>query len=142
MRLSNLIKSLFFLLPLLEIAGFIFVGSWIGVLPTLLLIVFTTLIGLLVLRTQGFVILMQMQRKLNAGEHPSTEVFHGVLLMFAGFLLFLPGFITDIVGLFLLIPPIRSLILHWLVKVGVVLPGPKTGRTIEGEWRHEDNHKK
>ncbi len=152
MRVGNILKTFIFALPILEIAGFIIVGSWIGVIPTLLLIILTSALGIFVLRIQGFVTLAQMQKKLQAGEHPAIEAMSGTLLMFAGFLLFLPGFITDIIGLLLLIPIIRLGVLHWMLKSGVVKDRPKRpatrptkrfdkGRTIEGEW-HEDEEKK
>ncbi len=69
--------------------------------------------------------------------------------MLGGLLLVIPGFITDVAGLLLLIPVVRVLILQWLKAAGVLLPGPKSikpsrsrhGRTIEGEWRRENNKK-
>jgi len=149
MNIFRLVKIFIFLLPLLEIAGFIIVGSWIGVLPTLLLIVITTILGFFILRIQGFVTLMQVQRRVQRGEHPAIEVLSGALLMLGGLLLVIPGFITDIAGLLLLIPAVRMLILRWLEAAGVLLPGLKGtkssrrrhSRTIEGEWRRENNKK-
>ena len=144
----RIVKIFLFLLPLLEIAGFILVGGWIGVLPTLLLIVCTTILGFAILRLQGFMTLMQIQRRINAGEHPGVDVMDVALLMFGGFLLIIPGFITDIVGLLLLIPALRSLILRKLVAGGVLTPGPvgtkprsSRGRIIEGEYKREDKKK-
>jgi UPF0716 protein FxsA len=149
MRFSQLLKIFLFLLPLLEIAGFIIVGGWIGVVPTLLLIVMTTVLGFVMLRVQGFLTLMQVQRRIQAGEHPAMDVLGGALLMLGGLLLILPGFITDIIGLLLLVPMVRDLVLKWLVKVGVLVAGPVNpqeqefihGRTIEGEYRRENKKK-
>lgn len=149
MRFSQLLKIFLFLLPLLEIAGFIIVGGWIGVVPTLLLIVMTTILGFAILRTQGFLTLMKVQRRIQAGEHPAVDVLGGALLMLGGLLLIIPGFITDIMGLLLLIPAVRDLVLKWLVKAGVLVAGPVEsqeqepvqGRTIEGEF-HRENKKK
>ena len=148
MRISPVIKVILLLLPFLEIAGFIIVGNWIGVLPTLLIIVATTILGFAILRMQGFITLMQMQRQMAAGEHPALNVLDMTLLMLGGLLLVIPGFITDIIGLLLLFPIVRKLLLHWLVKIGVIIPGsakPKTqvhGRVIEGEFKHERKNKK
>jgi UPF0716 protein FxsA len=146
MNIFRLVKVFLYLLPLLEIAGFIIVGGWIGVLPTLLLIIITAILGLFILRIQGFVTLMHVQRRVQRGEHPATEVLSGALLMLGGLLLVIPGFITDIAGLLLLIPVVRILVLRWLEAAGILLPGPRTkpsrrrhGRTIEGEWRRENN---
>jgi len=148
MRISQLFRIFLFLLPLLEIAGFILVGGWIGVLPTLLLIVITTILGFVILRTQGFMTLMKVQRRLQAGEHPALDVLGGALLMLGGLLLVLPGFITDIIGLFLLIPVVRDLVLKRLVGAGVLVSGPVKptvkpvqGRTIEGEFKRENKKK-
>ena len=90
MNIFRLVKIFIFLLPLLEIAGFIIVGGWIGVLPTLLLIVITTILGFFILRIQGFVTLMQVQRRVQRGEHPAAEVLSGALLMLGGLLLVIP----------------------------------------------------
>jgi len=144
----RIVKIFLFLLPLLEIAGFIVVGGWIGVLPTLLLIICTTILGFAILRIKGFMTLMQIQRQINAGEHPRTDVMDISLLMFGGFLLIIPGFITDIAGLLLLIPALRVFILRKLVAGGVLAAGkgeakpkPPSGRVIEGEFKREDKKK-
>lgn len=133
---------------LAEIVVFIIVGRWIGVFTTILLIVFSTFLGLSVLRVQGFVSLIGMQRRINAGEHPAINVLDATLMMFGGLLLIVPGFITDIIGLFLLIPQVRSLILRWLVAVGILVPGPietdillYNNFTIEGEFKKEEYDK-
>ena len=148
MRKLSITRSLLWLLPLLEIAGFIIVGGWIGVLPTLLLIVTTTIVGLAILRVQGFMTLLQIQRRMQAGEQPANEVLDTTLLMLGGFLLVIPGFITDAIGLLLLIPKIRSWLLRWLVAKGILVPGPGgaqpppvSGRVIEGEFRREAKKK-
>ena len=142
-------KIILLLLPLLEIAGFIVVGNWIGVLATLSLIVITTLIGLFILRTQGFATLIQLQRRLHAGEHTAKNALEGALLMFGGLLLIIPGFITDIAGILLLIPVIRILTLRWLIKARILPSDNQTrkqqrysrGKIIEGEWRREHDKK-
>ncbi|MCK4607971.1 MAG: FxsA family protein [Gammaproteobacteria bacterium] len=149
-RISKIIRVLVFLLPLLEIAGFIVVGSWLGVLPTLLLIVLTTFLGFFVIRTQGFMTMLQVQRRVQAGEHPAQDVLGGALLMFGGVLLVLPGFITDIMGFLLLIPAVRGLVLRLLVHASILSSGPAgadsraeppSGRTIEGEFQRADKKK-
>lgn len=145
MQLNKTIKPLMMLLPLLEIAGFIIVGRWIGVLATLMLIVFTTIVGLFVLRFQGLMTLAQMHRRMSAGEHPAVDALGSALLMFGGLLLLIPGFITDTMGVLLLIPTIRSLIIRWLYKSSIlqpsVAPGGKkdTRRVIDAEFHREDD---
>lgn len=94
-------------LPLLEIALFIEVGGWIGLWPTLALIVLTAVIGAWMLRQQGFAVLMRAQRQLAEGALPVVEVFEGLCLVIAGALLLTPGFFTDALGAILLVPAVR-----------------------------------
>ena len=93
--------------PLLEIALFIEVGGWIGLWPTLALIVLTAVIGAGMLRQQGLSVLMRAQRQLAEGALPVLAVFEGLCLVLAGALLLTPGFFTDAVGGVLLVPAVR-----------------------------------
>jgi UPF0716 protein FxsA len=97
------------ILPLIEIAGFVLVGSHTGVLPTIALVILTGMAGGLLLRWQGLGTLDRIRRQLQAGRDPSRELAHAVMIVFAGILLLIPGFFTDIIGLLLFIPPVRDL---------------------------------
>lgn len=109
------------LLPLLEIAGFIIVGDALGVGPTLLLIVASAVLGMLLLRHHGIDTLRRAQARMDRGEPPLREAFDGLCLALAGVLLFVPGFLTDILGLLLFLPPVRS----WLFgRVSKAIVGP------------------
>jgi len=103
-------------LPLIEIALFIVIGQAIGVLPTLLGIVLTGLIGALVLRWQGLATLREMQIRLQRGEMPARQMGDAMLIGFAGLLLLLPGYFTDLIGLLLLVPWTRELIYRLLAR--------------------------
>ena len=92
------------LLPLIEIAMFIWVGGLIGVFPTILLTVITALAGTVMLRQQGLSLLMRMQTELDAGRTPGNEVMQGAMIVLASILLLIPGFVTDAIGLLLFIP--------------------------------------
>jgi UPF0716 protein FxsA len=142
MRISA-IPLLLLSLPLFEIAGFVFVGRLIGVLPTLALVIATGIAGTILLRVQGFGILQRIRREVQAGRDPSRELAHGVMVLIAGVLLLIPGFFTDILGLLLFLSPVRDL--GWRLvrsRVGLVagfgLPGggfdppgsDKHGKTI------------
>jgi UPF0716 protein FxsA len=96
-------------LPLLEIAGFVVVGGALGVLPTLALVIATSIAGSLLLRIQGFGTLSRIRRMLETGGDPGREVAHGVMIMAAGILLIIPGFVTDLLGVLLFLPPVRDL---------------------------------
>jgi UPF0716 protein FxsA len=93
--------------PLIEIALFIEVGGWIGLWPTLALVVLTAVIGAWMLRQQGLSVLMRAQRQLAEGALPVVEVFEGLCLVIAGALLLTPGFFTDALGAVLLVPAVR-----------------------------------
>lgn len=94
-----------------ELAVIINVGAEIGAGLTLVAIVATAVIGLWLVRLQGFEVYRKMTLTLQAGKSPVEEMLHGVLLLFAGVFLIVPGFITDAFGALLLIPPFRSLII-------------------------------
>jgi UPF0716 protein FxsA len=96
-------------LPFLEIAGFIVVGSKIGVLATLGLVFLSIFVGVFLLRLQGFGLIQKIREETAAGRTPKRELVHGVMLVFAAFLLIIPGFITDIIGLLLFIPAVRDI---------------------------------
>ena len=110
MRIFRLLKYSFLALALLEIIGFILVGKWIGVFPTILLIIATTAFGIFTVRHLGFTMAYETMRRMHRGGlPPETDMMQG-WLMFGGFLLILPGFITDTIGIILLFRPVR----HWL----------------------------
>lgn len=96
-------------LPLIEIAVFVLVGSQIGVLPTIGLVVLSGIAGGILLRIQGFGILSRIRQQVEAGRDPGRELAHGVMILLAGILLLIPGFVTDILGILLFIPQIRDL---------------------------------
>lgn len=95
-------------LPFLEIAGFVVVGQQIGLFYTLALVVAAGVLGAVLLRVQGFGVMTRVRRELDAGGDPSRELAHGAMILLAGVLLLIPGFITDIVGLLLFLPPVRN----------------------------------
>ena len=86
------------------------VGGRIGALPTIALTVLTAVLGLSIVRVQGLTILGRMQTSLSRGEPPVAELVHGFFLLIAGVCLFIPGFVSDGIGILLLIPPIRALV--------------------------------
>ena len=101
---------IFILVPIAELYVIIKVGGAIGVLPTLALLLADALLGSMLLRHQGRAAWIRFNRALAEGRLPHKEVFDGVLVVIGGTLLLTPGFLTDIVGLILLIPPTRALV--------------------------------
>ncbi|MFC7702648.1 FxsA family protein [Plastorhodobacter daqingensis] len=99
--------ALFIAVPLIEIALFIQIGGWLTLWPTLAIVVLTALIGTALVRQQGRQTLMDLRGALAELRDPSAPLAHGALLLLAGALLLTPGFLTDAVGLLLLVPPFR-----------------------------------
>jgi len=124
---------LFLLYPLAEIALFILVGRAIGVLPTLGLVVASSVIGMTMLREAGLATAIRLER---ARDAPARILAEGGTRMLAGLLLLIPGFLTDLVAAAILIPGVRRAVAARFV------PGSAQGRTrqpvIEGEFRRLD----
>lgn len=106
--MARWLPFLFLSLPIAEIATFIVVGGAIGVLPTIALVLLAAFAGVAVIRRQGVQTLGRLQASLDSGGDPSGPLAHGALLFIAGVLLVIPGFLTDIVGLLLLVPAVRA----------------------------------
>jgi UPF0716 protein FxsA len=105
-----LLFLLFIVLPLAELYVIIQVGQAIGVWPTLALLLAGGFIGASLARSQGRLVWQRFNEAMAAGQVPAREVFEGAMVMFGGALLLSPGFLTDIVGIMLLIPPGRALV--------------------------------
>jgi UPF0716 protein FxsA len=104
----RMLPFLFLALPVLEIAVFITVGSQIGVLPTIGLVLATAVAGATLLRVQGFSVLARIRMQMEAGALPGRELGNGAMILAAGLLLITPGFVTDTLGLLLFIPAVRE----------------------------------
>ncbi|KAB0548282.1 membrane protein FxsA [Pseudomonas argentinensis] len=103
---------LFLLFPILELAVLISVGSAIGVLPTIGLVILTSIFGGLMLRIAGITTAWRARERLARGEMPDQEVLQGLMMAVGGGLLLLPGFISDAIGILCLLPFTR----RWLVE--------------------------
>jgi UPF0716 protein FxsA len=134
--------------PLVELYFLIQVGSVIGALPTIALSVLTAVIGGALVRMQGLAVVMRVRDAMDRGETPALELMDGAVLLACGFLLLLPGFVTDIVGFLLLIPPLRRALILRYVDVLPVAPSADDGfgkrrghhrpRIIDADYRRED----
>jgi UPF0716 protein FxsA len=101
---------IFIVVPLAELFVIIEVGQWIGVWPTIALLFLDSILGAMLLRHQGRAAWLRFNGALAERRIPHREVFDGALIIFGGALLLTPGFITDVVGLALLLPPTRAAI--------------------------------
>ena len=102
--------AVFIVLPIIEIALFIWVGGLIGVGATLLLVLASAILGMAMLRSQGFAQLQRLQASFEGRGDPAAPLAHGAMILLSGILLIIPGFFTDALGLALLIPAVRNLV--------------------------------
>ena len=139
----NTVLILIIGIPLIEIYLFIKIGSQIGAFNTVLLILTTAVIGVAYARYEGFNTLKSGIGELVKNEIPVYEIISGATLAFAAFLLILPGFATDLVGILLVIPFTRKIILSRFVKKNINKK-EKKNNYIEGDYEDisDDNDKK
>ncbi|MBZ0057935.1 MULTISPECIES: FxsA family protein [unclassified Leclercia] len=138
-----------FLYVYIEISIFIQVAHVLGVLLTLILVIFTSVIGMSLVRNQGFKNFLLMQQKMAAGESPAAEMIKSVSLIIGGILLIIPGFFTDFLGLLLLVPPVQKLLTLKLMPHlrfnrmpgGGFSTGTGGGETFDGEYQRKDDQR-
>jgi len=130
---------LFILVPLAELAVIIAVGKAVGVLATLLMLLAFSLFGAWLAKREGLAAWRRFQLAMAEGRVPTREVADGAMILLAGALLLTPGFLTDLVGLVLLVPPSRALARRWApalarrrafrrrTRITVTGPGPGAG---------------
>lgn len=139
-------------MPLIELWFIIRVGSSIGGLATIALLLGAGILGMNLLRLQGFNTLTKLDQRLQRGELPAVEILESFALSFAAFLLIIPGFITDLLAIPLLIPPLRRWLVRRFLSTGFYAqrytshqntsphaPYRYDSDIIEGEYRREDD---
>lgn len=135
---------LFIIVPLFEMIVLIEVGSIIGAIPTVFLVVLTATLGIWLLKLEGMQTWARVQKKLAQGAIPETELLEGIMLIVGGALLLTPGFVTDSIGFICLLPGLRQPIARWMIRQAVFRSFNNTSNTtsqtkiIEGEFRRED----
>ena len=145
MKVFQLLLLVILIIPFAEIYLLLQVGSIIGALPTIFLVVFTAVLGAWLLRQQGFATFRQFQENLAQGVIPAYEMIEGPIILLGGILLLTPGFITDILGFACLIRPLRKkiaqyVIEHHLIQAGGTFQQERAAEKniLEGEFRKED----
>lgn len=122
MRLRSTLFVLFFVTPLVEIALFVMIGSRIGFAATVGIVLVTAVAGTMLVSRQGRSTWLRVQTEFARGAFPAAQLAHGAMILVAGALLVTPGFMTDAVGLALLIPAVRESLRVWAVRR--YSPGP------------------
>lgn len=139
-----------FLYVYIEISIFIQVAHVFGVLLTLVLVIFTSILGMSLVRNQGLRNFIAMQQKIESGESPAKEMVKSISIVIAGVLLILPGFLTDFLGLLFLLPPVQKLLtlrllphLHFTRTPGGFGGGFSNdqGNTFDGEFQRKEDER-
>jgi len=104
----------FTIIPFIEIYFLIKIGSYLGAFNTVLIVILTAFLGALLARYQGFQTMLRVRESLERGEMPAEELLDALLILLAGIVLLTPGFLTDLAGLMILIPPTRLKFKRWL----------------------------
>ena len=134
----------FIVLPILEMYILIEVGGFIGALNTIGLVLLTALLGLILLRQQGFRTLLNARNKLMQAELPTEEIVTGIFLAVGGALLLTPGFVTDFIGFMCLLPFTRRFLMSFIATSFFDVSGfsnqkeEKQGNWIEGEYKKDE----
>jgi UPF0716 protein FxsA len=105
---------LFTIIPIIEVWMLIKIGRVFGALPTVAILIAISMAGAWLARSQGFRAIVAIQKELAAGRLPAAHILDGAFILAGGILLLTPGFFTDVIGLFFLIPASRSLLKLWL----------------------------
>ncbi len=100
----------FVIIPIIEISIFITIGSKIGILNTIAIILTTALVGIFLVRRQGIKLLFDAQQNLSQGIMPTEEIKGGIFLLVSGLLLITPGFFTDFIGFAVFLKPVQNII--------------------------------
>jgi len=108
---------LFTIIPIAELYLLIKIGGMIGAFNTVLIILFTAVIGAYLVKTQGFIVIRKINQGLNEGRLPARELMDGLLVLLGGFTLITPGFLTDLIGLSMLFPLTRILYIKLAVRL-------------------------
>jgi UPF0716 protein FxsA len=145
MKVFQILFLIVLIIPFAEIYMLLLVGSVIGALPTIFLVVFTAALGAWLLRQQGFATFRQFQANLAQGVIPAYEMIEGPIILLGGLLLLIPGFITDILGFACLIPPLRKKIARYVIENHLIEAGgpfqqkkAAERNVLEGEFRKEE----
>src|SRR3954470_17526076 len=130
-----LLFLLFIVVPLAELYVIIQVGQLIGVLPTIALLLLDSILGTILMRSQGRLAWRRFTAATQARRPPAREVIDGALVLLGGAFLLTPGFLTDILGISLLLPPSRAVIRRVLVRrlltrVTISLTGAPAGMRV------------
>lgn len=111
-----MLVALFLVVPFVELFVIIQVGRAVGVVDTIAVLVLVSVVGAWLVKREGLSVLGRAQERVDRGAVPGRELVDGVLILFAGALLLTPGFVTDLVAILLLVPPVRAALRSGVVR--------------------------
>lgn len=114
--MAGVLLLIFLAIPIIELYVIIQVGSWIGAAPTILLLLLFSVAGIWLVKREGLGAWARFRGQVEAGAVPTNELLDGMLILLGGALMIVPGFVSDFVGLLLLIPPTRGVARKLLAK--------------------------
>ena len=136
----------FIIVPIVEIGLLIKVGDFIGLWPTLLIVIFTAIIGTSLVRSQGIQVLTKLQKTFFTMQNPTEPLAHGAMILFSGALLLTPGFFTDVLGIFLLFPSFRTFLMRKIILKFIVrnftFGASKHEGVIDGDFEEISSERK
>jgi|APCry1669188970_1035186.scaffolds.fasta_scaffold02595_5 UPF0716 protein FxsA len=146
MKAIQILFLIVLIIPFAEIYLLLQVGSFLGAFPTIILVVFTAVLGSWLLKQQGFATFRRFQENLAQGQIPAYEIIEGPIILLGGVLLLTPGFITDVLGLACLITPLRKKIAQYIIENRIIqqsssaFQATKKADTnvLEGEFKKDD----
>ena len=107
---------LFTLIPVIELSLLIEIGSYIGILNTVIIVILTALVGAYMVRMEGMGVMYRIQKNMQEGQFPAEEMISGAMILVAGALLLTPGFFTDVIGFLMVVPVTRNYISAMIKK--------------------------
>ncbi len=114
--MPGVLLLLFLVVPIVELAVIVQVGQAVGTIPTLALLILMSVIGAWLMKREGLGVIRRARRQVRDGRVPSREVADGFLIVLGGALMLTPGFVSDLAGMALLLPPVRAVVRPALVS--------------------------
>lgn len=127
---------IFFVYVYIEISIFVAIANTIGVFLALICIITTSIIGLSIIKSQGLKNFTLLQKKMSNNENPTNELIKNVSLLIAGFLFLIPGFLTDFLGIMLLLPFVQ----HYIIKKIIPKINIKTFNNYSRKESYDESH--
>ena len=107
---------IFIFLPIVEIYFFVKIGTEIGAISTIIFTLITAMLGILTIKYQGISSFIQARQSIFSNEEPAIEILSNFALLICGLLLLIPGFVTDFLGMLLIFPIVRKILIKYLIK--------------------------